>query len=44
MSGAALIPRERSILNDAIYIFLVVLLALSLYTGLTRVLRGPTLL
>lgn len=35
---------ERSVLNDAIYIFLVVLLALSMYTGLMRLLRGPTLL
>lgn len=39
-----LIRSERTILSDAIYIFLVVLIGLSLYTGLTRLLRGPTLL
>lgn len=42
--GAPIVRSDRNILNDAIYIFLVVLIGLSLYTGLTRILRGPTLL
>lgn len=42
--STAIVRSERTLVHDAIYMFLVVLLGLSLYTGLTRILRGPTLL